>query len=177
LHGAEAVDITGALASHYRRAGAWVKAVHHLGRFAEQAARGYAHGDAAEALQHALDALARTPASRERDRLHLELSLCRAQSLFFVGALAESLATLRSGVALVASADDPALAGPWHVWLGHTHGLLGNREDARESARRALEETRRAGDDATSCKAYVIFAAESFRGGRHCEGIELGRLR
>jgi hypothetical protein len=79
LHGAEAADVTGALAFHYRRAGAWAKAVYHLGRFAERAARGYAHGDAAEALQHALEALGRTPASRERDRCTWS-SRCGGQS-------------------------------------------------------------------------------------------------
>jgi DNA-binding SARP family transcriptional activator len=173
LHGAEAPDVAGALAFHFRQAGAWAKAVHHLGRFAERAARGYAHGDAAEALQHALDALARTPASRERDRLHLELSLRRAQSLYFVGAWAESLATLRSGSALLASVDDPALGSAWHFWTGHMHERLGHHQDAVESARRAIEEAGRAGDDATSGKAHLTLAAESFWTGRPREGAEL----
>jgi tetratricopeptide (TPR) repeat protein len=174
LHGPEAPDIVGALAFHFRQAGAWAKAVHHLVRFAERAARGYAHGDAAQALQHALDALARTPASRERDRLHLDLLLRRAQSQYFVGAWAESLEALQARSALLASVDDPSLSGPWHHWVAHIHGRLGNHQDACENARRAIEEADRARDDATSGKAYGILSLESFWSGRPREGVELG---
>src|SRR5262245_47667258 len=174
LHGAEAPDISGALAFHFRQAGVWAKAVQHLGRFAEQAARGYAHGDAAEALQHALDGLARTPPSRERDRLHLELVLRRAQSQYFVGAWAESLEALQARSALVASVDDPALSGPWYHWVAHIHVRLGNHEGASENARRALAEAGRARDDATSGKAYGILSLESFWSGRPREGVALG---
>jgi tetratricopeptide (TPR) repeat protein len=174
LHGAEALDVADALAFHFRQAEAWAKAVEHLGRFSEQAARGYAHGAAAEALQQALDALARTPASPERDRLHLSLVLRRAQSQYFVGAWAESLEALQSRSALLASVDDPALSGPWHHWVAHIHGRMGNHEGACESARRAIEEATRAGDDATRGKAYGILSLESFWLGRPREGVELG---
>jgi DNA-binding SARP family transcriptional activator len=174
LHGAEAPGVAGALAFHFRQGGIWGKAVQHLGRFAEQAARGYAHGDAAEALQHALDALDRTPPSRERDRLHLELVLRRAQSQYFVGAWAESLEALRARSALLAEVDDPALSGPWHHWVAHIHGRTGNHEGACESARRAIEEAARAGDGATRGKAYGILSLESFWGGRPREGVALG---
>ena len=174
LHGAEAPGITGALAFHFRQAGAWAKAVHHLSRFAEQAARGYAHGDAAEALQHALDALARTPTSSERDRLHLELVLRRAQSQYFVGAWAESLEALQARSALLASVDDPALSGPWYHWVAHIHARMGNHRSACENARRAIEEAGRARDDATRGKACGILSLESFWSGRPREGVVLG---
>jgi tetratricopeptide (TPR) repeat protein len=53
------------------------------------------------------------------------------------------------------------------------HERLGNHQDALESARRAIEEAGRAGDDATSGKAYLTLAAEGFWTGRPREGVEL----
>jgi DNA-binding SARP family transcriptional activator len=172
VHGAAAPEMADALAFHFQRAGEWAKAVTHLSRFAEQAARGYAHGDAIQAVDHALEALARTPASRERDRQHLQLLLRRAQSQYFVGKWAESLEALQAQSALLASVDDPSLSGPWHHWVAHTHRLLGHHEEARESAARAIAEAERARDDATRGKAYGILSIESFWSGRHREGIE-----
>jgi tetratricopeptide (TPR) repeat protein len=174
LGGADAPETAAALAFHFREAGAWAKAALHLGRFGEQAARGYAHTDAAQAFQQALDALSREPASPERDRHQLALSWRRAHSLYFAGQWRESVATLASQAAPLARVDDPSLAGPWHAWAAHIHVRLGDLWRARTSAERAIEEAARAGDDTTSGKAHGVLAFERFWSGRPREGAALG---
>ncbi len=173
LDGTDAPASAAALAFHFREAGAWAKAAQHLGRFGEQAARGYAHADAAQAFQQALDALGREPASPERDRHQLALSWRRAHSLYFAGQWRESVATLAGQAALLARVDDPSLAGPWHAWAGHIHVRLGDFQRARASAQQAIEEAERAGDGLTTGKASGVLAFERFWSGRPREGTAL----
>jgi DNA-binding SARP family transcriptional activator len=167
-------DGAGDLAVHCREAGAWARAVHHFARFAEQAARRYAHADAAQALQQALAALGHLPAGRERDREELSLALRRAHSLYFLGQWTESVDTLVSRAALLSSVDDPGLAAPWHAWLGHIYARIGDHDGATASARRAIEVAERTGDDASSGKAHGVLSLEAFWRGQPREGIELG---
>jgi class 3 adenylate cyclase/tetratricopeptide (TPR) repeat protein len=61
------------LAHHYSRSANVAKAVHYLKLAGEQAGRRSAYEEALGALQEAIDLLAKIPASRERDRLELEL--------------------------------------------------------------------------------------------------------
>lgn len=174
LYGADTPEIAGALAFHHRHAGTWAKAVHHLSRFAEQAARGYAHREAAEAVAHALNALAHTPASSSRDRQQLHLTLCHAQSLYFIGEWTESVQRLVAQASLLARVDDPSVSGPWHAWLGHIYTRLGDHQKAIASAQRAIEAADRVGDDASSGKAYGVLSLEAFWSGHGQHGVELG---
>ena len=66
-------DHLGELAHHYSRSANVAKAVHYLKLAGEQAGRRSAYEEALDALEEAIELLAKIPASRERDRLELEL--------------------------------------------------------------------------------------------------------
>jgi class 3 adenylate cyclase/tetratricopeptide (TPR) repeat protein len=66
-------DHLGELAHHYSRSANAAKAVHYLKLAGEQAGRRSAYEEALGALEEAIGLLAKIPASRERDRLELEL--------------------------------------------------------------------------------------------------------
>src|SRR5262245_23528437 len=83
------------LAYHYARTNESAKAIEYLTRFANKAARGYAHTEAVTALQEALvHAGARQVAATStavQDRLVLDLVLRLAHSLYFLGRFQETL--------------------------------------------------------------------------------------
>jgi tetratricopeptide (TPR) repeat protein len=70
---------------------------------------------------------------------------------------------------------DCRVAGPYHFWLGHTYSHLGDYEGADSSARRAIEDGERCGDDKTIAKAHYVLAREGVWTGRFREGVEHGR--
>jgi predicted ATPase len=83
------------LAYHYARTAESAKAIEYLTRFADKAARGYAHAEAVTALQEALvHAGTRQVAASppvEQDRLILDIVLRLAHSLDFIGRFQETL--------------------------------------------------------------------------------------
>jgi len=168
-------EFYGALAHHFARSELADKAVTYLMRVADKAARVYAN---AEALTHLTDALGhvqRMPDGSQRDRMLLDVAQRKGFSLYFLGRFAESVECLLEHRARLDRLDDPVLAGPYYFWLAHMYSRLGRPELAVESARRAIEEGGRCGDDATVGKAHGLLALEGHWSGAAREGIEHGR--
>src|SRR5262249_30278843 len=78
------------LAHHYARTDEADKAVEYLTRFAEKAARGYAHAEAVTALREALSHAEHLPAE-ERDRRALDLVIRLAHPLYLLGRFQDTL--------------------------------------------------------------------------------------
>jgi tetratricopeptide (TPR) repeat protein len=162
------------LAYHYARTDEADKAVAHLTRFAEKAARSYAHAEAVSALQEALSCVERLSGGSS-DRLILELTLRQAQSLYFLGRFPESLALLLREQERLTQLQDPALAGPYYFWLGHTYSYLGDQDLATQSAQRAITVARQCGDEVTMGQAYYVLARSGFWSGQFVQGVKYGR--
>jgi class 3 adenylate cyclase/tetratricopeptide (TPR) repeat protein len=162
------------LAYHYARTNEADKAVTYLSRFAEKAARSYAHAEALTALQEALSHIERLPGGTP-DRLVLELTLRQAQSLYFLGRFPESVEVLLREQERLERCLDPTLAGPYYFWLGHMYTRLGNSERAVHNAQRAVTEGQRCGDRATMGKAYTVLTLEGYWPGQYEQGIAYGQ--
>ena len=162
------------LAYHFSKTEEADKAVEYLARFAEKAARGYAHVEAVSAYQEALGHAQRLPSERRESRL-VELVLGQAHSQAFLGRFQETLDLLRREQGRLERLRDPCLAGRYYFWLAHTYSHLDDRELAVQHAQRALEEAGRCGDLATRGKAYLVLAQERYWAGHPQQGIEAGR--
>jgi len=166
-------DAYDSLAYHAPRADEPEKAVRYLSLFAEKAAQSYAHAEAAKALTEALELAPRLPEG-EQDRRILELVLQLAASLFPLARFPEKLELLLAHAVRVERLDDPAVAGRYHFWLAHTWSYLGNQGEAERSARLAIAEARRSGDEATEGKACYVLSRDAFWAGHFAQGIEDG---
>jgi hypothetical protein len=117
------------LAYHYARTTESAKAIEYLTRFAEKAARGYAHAEAVTALQEALvQARARQTAASPtvvQDRLILDLVLRLVHSLYFLGRFQETLDLLLQQQVRLGRLQDAVLTGPYYFWLSHTYSYMG----------------------------------------------------
>jgi tetratricopeptide (TPR) repeat protein len=173
LHAGRLEDVYDRLAYHYSEADEPDKAVFYLTRFAEKAAAGYAHTEAARALREALAQAARLPVE-ERDRRTLEVVLRLAASLLPLAQLPETLELLDRHRDMVERLGDPALSGPFFFWLAHTYSYLGDQEKAAHEARHAIEEARRCGDAATEGRACYVLSRDAFWSGQFSEGIRYG---
>lgn len=167
------------LAYHYARTTESAKAMEYLTRFAEKAARGYAHVEAITALQEALvQARARQAATSPtavQDRLILDLVLRLVSSLYFLGRFQETLDLLLQQQVRLEGLRDPVLTGPYYFWLSHTYSYMGDQERATQSAQRAIAEAARCGDDATMGKAHYVLAREGYWSGQYLHGLEPGQ--
>jgi class 3 adenylate cyclase/tetratricopeptide (TPR) repeat protein len=167
-------DVYDTLAYHYSAAGDAAKAVSYLVLFAGQAARRYAHSEAAQALRDALVHCESLPAA-EGGRRRLELILRLAESLLPLARFPETLELFLQHRDLLERLGDPALAGPFHFWLAHTYSYLGDQEQAASNARLSIAAARQCGDVATEGKAWYVLCRDAFWSGRFSEGIEHGR--
>jgi class 3 adenylate cyclase/tetratricopeptide (TPR) repeat protein len=163
-------DVYGSLAYHYSKADEPGKAVSYLSLFAERAARGYAHVEAAKALREALEQADRLPVA-ERDRRGLELILQLASSLLPLAQFQETLELFLHHREAVERLGDPALAAPYFFWLAHTYSYLGNQEEAARHANLAIAAARASRDVATEGKAHYVLSRDAFWAGQFSEGI------
>jgi len=166
-------DAYDSLAYHSPRADDPEKAVEYLSLFAEKAARGYAHAEAAKALGVALELAERLPEER-RDRRMLELVFQLADSLLPLARFPTKLELLLQHGERVERLADPSIAGRYHFWLAHTYSYLGNQDEAARCARLAIAEARRSGDEATEGRACYVLSRDAFWVGRFAQGIEDG---
>ena len=171
LYGEAPEEVYDRLAYHYARAGEPESAVRYLVLFAEQAARGNAHSEAARALREALE-IAGALTEKGRDRTTLEILLLLADSLLPLARLRETKDLLERYRDLPEAVGDPTLAGRFHFWLAHTCSYLGERDPALDHARRAIQAARESGDEATEGKARYVLGREAFWAGRHGTGLE-----
>lgn len=171
LHGNRLEDIYEDLVYHYPKSGDAGQAIHYLSRFAEKAARGYAHNEAAKALREALFLSVELPEA-ERDRRTVEILLQLAESLLPLAQLSETLELFQRNRDRAERLGDPALLGRFYFWLAHTHSYLGNQEEAIQTAHRAIVLAGQAGDDATMGKAYYVLSRDGFWSGQFADGIQ-----
>jgi DNA-binding NtrC family response regulator/tetratricopeptide (TPR) repeat protein len=162
------------LAYHYAKTAAAAEAIAYLMRFAEKAARSYAHVEAVKAFEEALAQVAHLP-EPERHRRRLEVSLRLAFSLSVLGRFRQILELLLPQREPLEQLQEPALAGPYHFRLALTYSYLGAQEQATQSAERALAEAKRCGDRATMGQAYYVLALQDFWLGQPLPGVEHGR--
>jgi class 3 adenylate cyclase/tetratricopeptide (TPR) repeat protein len=174
LHADRPEEVYDRLAYHWSEAGDAERAVRYLVLFAGEAARRYAHSEAARALRKALGHCDNLPEA-ERDRCRLTVILRLAESLLPLARFPETLELFLANRDLVERLGDPALSGPFYFWLAHTYSYLGDQEKAASNARLSIEAARRCGDAATEGKAWYVLCRDAFWSGRFSEGIEHGR--
>ena len=102
----------------------------------------------------------------------MELLLELAESLLPLARFGETLELFEQYRDTVEALEDPALAAPYHFWLGHTHTYLGQQELAAEHSRRAIELARESGDQATEGKACYVLGRDGFWSGNFGEGVD-----
>jgi tetratricopeptide (TPR) repeat protein len=173
LYAGRLEDVYDRLAYHYSKTDEAAEAVEYLTRFAEKAARAYANADAVRALEQALEHTGQLP-TETQDRQALAIAFRLAHSLYFLRRIPETLELLLHHEARVTRLGDPAVAGPYYFWLGHTYSYLSDYAQANQAAERAIEEAERCGDDATKGKAYYVLARIGFGACRFREGIDYG---
>jgi hypothetical protein len=160
------------LAYHYAKTQDAAKAVEYLSRFAEKAARGYAHEEALQAWKEALQHVERLPTD-VRDRRHLELVLHLPYSLLPLGRIEETCTILLRERERLERLHDPALAAHYYFILGRAY-IFGAHDLAAENARRAIAEAERCGDEAAMGKAYSVLTLAAGLSGQASRGIEDG---
>ncbi|HLC40611.1 MAG TPA: tetratricopeptide repeat protein, partial [Methylomirabilota bacterium] len=162
------------LAYHFSKTDDAEKAIDYLSRFAEKAARSYAHAEAVTALKEALAHAQQLPAA-QRDRCVLELVLRQVDSLHFLARFSEILDVLHEQQERVDRLSDPSLACRYYFLLGRTCGLVGDHEHAVQWLNQTIEQARQCADKATMGKAYVSLAIESCFAGQFRRGVECGQ--
>lgn len=162
------------LAYHYAKTPETRKAVTYLTRFADQAARSFAHAEAVTALQEALTHAERLPAA-ERSRWILEIVLQQVHSLILLGHFSATLNLLRQYQPCLDELQEPRLAGPYYFWRGLMYALLGDRQRSDDYAQQALDEAGRTGDAATLGKACYVLSMNRYWAGQPLQGVEYGR--
>lgn len=174
LHAGRLEEVYDVLAFHYALTEHAGKAIDYLARLAEQATRAYAHTEALTALDEALACVARL-APENRERARIELLVLKAECLHVLGRVREVLEALVAEGDLLDRLQEPRLAGRYHLRLGYTHSVLGNRSEAALHARQAIGAASLCGDRATLGRAHYVLAVESFFTGRLTEGAQEGR--
>ncbi|HXH85002.1 MAG TPA: sigma 54-interacting transcriptional regulator [Candidatus Tectomicrobia bacterium] len=158
------------LAHHFARSDDDAKAVDYLCRFAGRAARGDAHEEAIRALGEALARADRLPAY-VRDRCRLEVALRLPESLLRLGRIEELCTGLLQERERLERVGDPALAGPYFVYLARAF-MLGQHQRAIEAARQAVAEAERCGDVATMGAALGVLAVARVLSSEARRGID-----
>jgi tetratricopeptide (TPR) repeat protein len=161
----------GALATHYREARVWPKAIEYLARFADQAGQRYAVDEAVVALREARELTARLP-SADRPGHRLDLTLRLAHGLYFLNRHDEGRRLLLAERDDLEQANEPRLSARYHFLLARSASLAGEHDEADRRGRAALGQAERAGDVATTGQAQYLLAHEAYWMGRPREGVE-----
>jgi class 3 adenylate cyclase/tetratricopeptide (TPR) repeat protein len=163
------------LAYHYSKTEEAKKAIEYLSRFAEKAARMYAHDEAVKALEEALVHAERLPIE-ERDRPLLDLAVRQAESLHFLGRRQEIVDLLLHYQDCLERLREPSLASQYYFWLGFAHAWLGHRAEAAQSLHRSLEEATRVGDRSVMGRVHRALCLEyAYSGQPLDEAVAHGR--
>ncbi|MEX2145521.1 MAG: AAA family ATPase, partial [Candidatus Rokuibacteriota bacterium] len=138
LHTDRLDDHVERLAHHARQGEIFPEALGYLRRAGLKAITRAAHREAVVWFEQALTALARTPESRPRAELAVDLRLDLRASLVSLGELDRSLAYLAEAESLAAALDDQRRLGRVFGSLIGTLYLTGQHDRALEAGRRAL---------------------------------------
>jgi class 3 adenylate cyclase/tetratricopeptide (TPR) repeat protein len=162
------------LAHHYARTDEAPKAVEYLSRFAAKAAQVHAHGDAARALEEALEQAVRLPADQQDSHL-VKIAVRLAASYYFLGRFGDTVSLLDQFRQHLERLGDVQLAGRFFFELAHAHSHLGNYHQAVECAQHAIAAAERTEDHATWGKAHYVLCKESMWVSSFAEGLDHGR--
>jgi len=162
------------LAYHFSRADEPARALTYLVHLADKVARRYALAEAVAVLRDALPYTDRL-AAPERDYRRLDVVYRLAHVLCLLARSAEARDLLAEQRALIDRLGDPALSAPYYFWTAHALSILGEPTAAMASARRALEDAARTGDEITMGRANGVLARETYVLGRPREGIAHAR--
>lgn len=173
LHAEHLDEVAGSIGYHYARAAQAAPSVAFLQRFARRCSRNYGLGEALAALEEAQRQSALLPAET-RDPSALELAIARCECLMHLGRTVDVEAVLAPFGSSVERLARPALAGPFHAWLGLAKGFLGEGSSAREHGARALAEAERCADVRTAGLAHSLLSLEASHSGHFQRGIEHG---
>jgi predicted ATPase len=163
-------EVYALLAYHYAHTSAAAKAVEYLTRAAEQATKSWAHVEAVELLQQALEHVQRLPAA-ERQRRRLDLVLRQAHSLLALGRCRDIETLLRQQQTCLTQLQDACLTGRYALLLSQTAQHLGEWESAAQYAHHAVEAATACQDAATVGQALHVLAMERYWVGQPLEGI------
>jgi len=114
-------------------------------------------------------------ATPQRDQRRLDVVYRLAHVLCLLARSAEARDLLAEQRALIERLGDPALSAPYYFWTAHAVSILGDPITAMDSARRALEDAARSGDEITMGRANAVLARETYVLGRAREGIAQAR--
>jgi len=162
------------LVFHYLQADVPEKTVHFVNLFADAAARGFAHAEAAQALSDSLEHAERLSADR-RDQQVVETVLRLASSLLPLASFPATLELLLRYRDRAAALGDDQLDARYFFWLAHTYTYLGNQDDAARFAHRAIKAAQSCADQATEGRACYVLGREGFWAGRFAEGVKYSR--
>jgi class 3 adenylate cyclase/tetratricopeptide (TPR) repeat protein len=171
LHRDRLEEVYEELVYHYPKSGDAAHAIHYLSLFAEKAAGGYAHAEAARALREALTLADGLP-EPERDRRTVELVLQLAESLLPLAKIPEMLTLFEEHRERAERLGDPSILGRFCFWLALTLSYLGQQQEAIRTAHHAIAAAREAGDEATEGKACYVLSRDGFWSGRFAEGLQ-----
>ncbi len=167
-------EVVDRLARHYSRTERSASGGRVPEPLADKAVQGFAHAEAAQALEEALPHAERLPAEG-RERRVLALVVRLVTSLYFNGRFEGCRELLLRERPRVDALGDPQIAGEFYFWLGHIYAQVGGETGSERFATRAIAEAERAGDGATIGKAHIVLAWEGFFTGRYAEGAEHAR--
>jgi DNA-binding SARP family transcriptional activator len=174
FHAGHLAEVADRLAFHHARSDAPERALLHLSRLAEAAARAYAHVEAVAALKEAMVLAERGPAE-QRDRRIVELVLRQAFSLSVLGRFREVLELVLREQPRVEQLGVPALTAQYAFRLAIAHTYVGDLEAAARHGARALAEAERCGDRATLGKTHYVLAFRSYSAGHGLVAVEHAR--
>jgi DNA-binding SARP family transcriptional activator/tetratricopeptide (TPR) repeat protein len=174
VHAGRLDGVADRLAFHHARSQRPEKAVPHLSRLAETAARAYAHAEAIAALQEAITLLTHAGGA-ESDRRIVELALREAFSLSILGRFREITELLVRERPRIERLDDPSLTGAYEFRLGMTCTYLGDLDQAIAHGQRAIEHASRCGDAVTLGKAHYMLSISGYYLGRFAEALDHAR--
>ena len=168
-HAEHLEEIYPQLIYHYPRAGEPAKTVHYLTLFAQRAAQGFAHAEAARALSEALPHI-ELLTEQVREHLLVEVLLQLAESLLPLARFPETLELFEKYQSRLEDLDDPTLAGRYYFWLAHTHTYMGQQALTRKYSELSIAAAQAASDEATEGKACYVLGRDGFWSGRFSDG-------
>jgi DNA-binding SARP family transcriptional activator len=171
--GAKSTALLGQIGYHHSKAGNAHAAIPYLMRFADQARRGHALGEALAALEQAARDSAQVPAPQRR-QVTVEIAIHKAFCLAFLGRSGELVTSLEQYAPELQALDRPELAAPYHFWWAFGLTVLGDSQAAEFHARRSLEHATSCGDARSIGFSHGILAYLCAMSGRWREGVQHG---
>ena len=176
---AQQLEMAGAqpdlVAYHYGAAGQHQQAMTYWQQAGVLALGGSAHHEAATCFERAIEALNQAPEGVDTQAQAIDLRLGLRQALYPLGALERLGPVLQETEALAERANDPERLGRVLCYQGIHHMLMGQNDQAKVAAQRALQLVAGRHDIESEVLARSILCAVQVYGGQYAEVIEMSR--